>query len=208
MAHKKGVGSSDNGRDSKSKRLGVKLFGGQLAQAGNIIVRQRGTKFHPGENVYMGRDFTLHAAVEGRISFKRQKHDRTFVSVLPLETAAPVARQAAPLTAAAPVATSAPAAKAVTHTLPSGKKIKDNEIKAIEGIGPKIEELLHNAGITSWALLAASTPEALKEILEQGGSKFAMHDPSTWPKQAQLAVNGDWEALEAYQDQLKGGKEE
>ncbi|MFM8361940.1 MAG: 50S ribosomal protein L27, partial [Haliscomenobacter sp.] len=71
MAHKKGVGSSDNGRDSKSKRLGVKLFGGQLAQAGNIIVRQRGTKFHPGENVYMGRDFTLHASIEGRVHFKR-----------------------------------------------------------------------------------------------------------------------------------------
>jgi large subunit ribosomal protein L27 len=64
MAHKKGVGSTDNGRDSKSKRLGVKLFGGQFAKAGNIIVRQRGTKYHPGENVYMGKDFTLHARIE------------------------------------------------------------------------------------------------------------------------------------------------
>jgi large subunit ribosomal protein L27 len=65
MAHKKGVGSTDNGRDSNSKRLGVKLFGGQFARAGNIIVRQRGTKFHPGDNVGMGRDFTLHALVDG-----------------------------------------------------------------------------------------------------------------------------------------------
>lgn len=209
MAHKKGVGSSDNGRDSKSKRLGVKLFGGQLAQAGNIIVRQRGTKFHPGENVYMGRDFTLHASIEGRVHFKRHKQDRTFVSILPLETAGPVVRQAAPVAAAAPVvAAAAPAAKAGTHTLPSGKKLKDNDLKFIEGIGPKIEELLHNAGITTWVQLAASTPEGLKEILEQGGSKFAMHDPATWPKQAQLAADGEWEALEAYQDQLKGGKEE
>jgi len=210
MAHKKGVGSSDNGRDSKSKRLGVKLFGGQLAQAGNIIVRQRGTKFHPGENVYMGRDFTLHAGIEGRVHFKRHKQDRTFVSILPLETAAPVARQAAPVAAAAPVvaAAAAPTSKAGTHTMPSGKKVKDNDLRAIEGIGPKIEELLHNAGITTWAQLAGSTAEALKEVLEQGGSKFAMHDPSTWPKQAQLAADGEWEALETYQDQLKGGKED
>ena len=68
MAHKKGVGSTDNGRDSKSKRLGVKLFGGQSARAGNIIVRQRGTRFHAGDNVGMGRDFTLHALIDGTIT--------------------------------------------------------------------------------------------------------------------------------------------
>ena len=72
MAHKKGVGSTDNGRDSKSKRLGVKLFGGQVARAGNIIVRQRGTKFHAGENVYAGRDFTLHAKVDGLVKFQKK----------------------------------------------------------------------------------------------------------------------------------------
>jgi len=83
MAHKKGVGSSDNGRDSKSKRLGVKLFGGQSAIAGNIIVRQRGTRFHPGQNVGMGKDFTLHALVDGTVSFKKGKQDRTFISILP-----------------------------------------------------------------------------------------------------------------------------
>ena len=69
MAHKKGVGSSDNGRDSKSKRLGVKLFGGQLAIAGNIIIRQRGTKFHPGTNVGIGKDHTLFALVDGQVLF-------------------------------------------------------------------------------------------------------------------------------------------
>jgi large subunit ribosomal protein L27 len=83
MAHKKGVGSTDNGRDSNSKRLGVKLYGGQKAIAGNIIIRQRGTKFHPGTNVGMGKDFTLHALVDGTVSYKKGKKDRTFVSVVP-----------------------------------------------------------------------------------------------------------------------------
>lgn len=83
MAHKKGVGSSDNGRDSKSKRLGVKLFGGQTAVAGNIIIRQRGTKFHPGRNVGVGKDWTLFALEDGVIQFQTRKRDRTFVNVIP-----------------------------------------------------------------------------------------------------------------------------
>jgi large subunit ribosomal protein L27 len=82
MAHKKGVGSSDNGRDSKSKRLGVKLFGGQVATAGNIIIRQRGTKFHPGRNVGIGKDFTLYALTDGTVQFQTKKRDRTFVNIL------------------------------------------------------------------------------------------------------------------------------
>ena len=83
MAHKKGVGSSKNGRESQSKRLGVKLFGGEVAKAGNIIVRQRGTEFHPGENIGMGRDHTLFALVDGTVSFKVGKEDRRYVSVVP-----------------------------------------------------------------------------------------------------------------------------
>lgn len=82
MAHKKGVGSSDNGRDSKSKRLGVKLFGGQTAIAGNIIIRQRGTKFHPGRNVGVGKDFTIYALTDGVVTFQTKKRDRTYVSVV------------------------------------------------------------------------------------------------------------------------------
>ena len=82
MAHKKGVGSSDNGRDSKSKRLGVKLFGGQTAIAGNIIIRQRGTKFHPGRNVGVGKDFTIYALADGVVTFQTKKRDRTYVSVV------------------------------------------------------------------------------------------------------------------------------
>jgi large subunit ribosomal protein L27 len=83
MAHKKGVGSSENGRDSHSKRLGVKLFGGEVARAGNILVRQRGTKFHPGLNVGQGRDFTLFALTDGTVEYKKSRKDRTFVSVMP-----------------------------------------------------------------------------------------------------------------------------
>ncbi len=81
MAHKKGVGSSKNGRESASKRLGVKLFGGQHCKAGNILVRQRGTQHHPGENVGMGKDHTLYALVEGTVVFTRKRNDRSYVSV-------------------------------------------------------------------------------------------------------------------------------
>jgi len=81
MAHKKGVGSSKNGRESESKRLGVKIYGGQAALAGNIIVRQRGTKHHPGVNVGMGKDHTLFALKTGIVNFKKGKNDRSYVSV-------------------------------------------------------------------------------------------------------------------------------
>ncbi|HQC07143.1 MAG TPA: 50S ribosomal protein L27, partial [Kaistella chaponensis] len=82
-AHKKGVGSSKNGRESHSKRLGVKIFGGQEAIAGNIIVRQRGTTHHPGENVGMGKDHTLHALVAGKVVFRKKANDRSYVSIEP-----------------------------------------------------------------------------------------------------------------------------
>ena len=81
MAHKKGAGSSRNGRDSESKRLGVKLFGGQAAKAGNIIVRQRGTKHNPGLNVGLGKDHTLFELTDGEVEFKRKKDNKTYVSV-------------------------------------------------------------------------------------------------------------------------------
>ena len=83
MAHKKGVGSSKNGRESHSTRLGVKIFGGQSAIAGNIIVRQRCTQHHPGENVGMGKDHTLHALVDGKVVFTKKANNRSFVSVEP-----------------------------------------------------------------------------------------------------------------------------
>ena len=83
MAHKKGVGSSKNGRESESKRLGVKLFGGQTAKAGNIIIRQRGTQHHPGDNVGMGKDHTLFALITGEVVFRKKRNNRSYVSVVP-----------------------------------------------------------------------------------------------------------------------------
>ncbi len=246
MAHKKGVGSSDNGRDSKSKRLGVKLFGGQTAKAGNILIRQRGTKFHAGDNVYMGKDFTLHASVDGTVAFKRGRHDRTFVSILPgaadvivaepVKTAPKLAKPAATEKPAAPKevtetgkefiakaaaetekaaetvskpeATVKPAAKPGGKiTLPSGKKISQDDLKVIEGVGPKIEELLHEGGFKTWADLANAPVDQVQAILDAAGPRYRVHDPATWAKQAQLAADGQWAELEDYQGRLQGGRE-
>jgi large subunit ribosomal protein L27 len=248
MAHKKGVGSTDNGRDSKSKRLGVKLFGGQKASAGNIIVRQRGTKFHPGENVYMGRDHTLHAYVDGVVQFKRTYNDRNIVSIVPFaevaETIAPAApvkpakKAAAPAAAAEPVvaetpaaaepavatapvaetetttAASAPEVEAAAAPAPAEKKKattkkepKLNDLKIIEGVGPKIEQLLNEGGINTWEELADAPVERLKEILDAAGPRYQIHDPSTWPAQAKFAANGQWDDLKDYQDMLIGGRD-
>ena len=273
MAHKKGVGSTDNGRDSKSKRLGVKIFGGQSAKAGNVLVRQRGTKFHPGDNVYMGKDFTLHAKVNGKVNFTKKRLNRTFVSIIPdgsvivtkekpqvhsrsveevvapaveeqpiavvteepqvevketvVETATPeveptkaevkevVEESAAPEAVKEeapvqeekkeePVAAKAPAKKEKI-TLPSGKKIVKDDLKVVEGIGPKIEGLLNGAGIFTWNDLANAATEKVQAILEEAGSRYRMHNPSTWAKQAELADTEQWEALEEYQDHLQGG---
>ena len=88
MAHKKGEGSVKNGRDSQSKRLGVKIFGGQAAVAGNIIIRQRGTEYHPGKNVGVGKDFTLFALTDGIVQFKKTRDNRTTVSVIAVEATA------------------------------------------------------------------------------------------------------------------------
>ncbi len=85
MAHKKGMGSSRNGRESESKRLGVKLFGGQFAKAGNIIVRQRGTKHRPGDNVGLGRDHTLFALINGTVKFQKKRNNKSYVSIIPIE---------------------------------------------------------------------------------------------------------------------------
>lgn len=88
MAHKKAGGSSRNGRDSAGRRLGVKKFGGESVIAGNIIVRQRGTKFHPGTNVGMGKDHTLYSKISGKVSFKQKKNRRTYVNIEPVLQAA------------------------------------------------------------------------------------------------------------------------
>lgn len=237
MAHKKGAGSSDNGRDSKSKRLGVKLYGGQRAVAGNVLVRQRGTQFHPGDNVYMGRDHTLHAAIDGVVVFKRSFKDRRFVSILPVqevpvapvkpvkkptnpknETVAtpaekPAKKEAAPVEAVEVAETEvvaeieAPAEKkAAAPKKDKGPKLDD--LKIVEGVGPKIETLLKEGGISTWAELAEASTDRLKEILDAAGPRYQIHDPSTWPAQAKLAAEGKWDELKAYQDELTGGRDQ
>jgi len=115
MAHKKGAGSSRNGRESHSKRLGIKIFGGQPAIAGNIIVRQRGTKHNPGLNVGIGKDHTLFALVHGEVIFKKKADNRSYVSVIPFETVSAVAEDAAPVG-------TAPAVETVAEEAPKAKK--------------------------------------------------------------------------------------
>ena len=88
MAHKKGEGSVKNGRDSQSKRLGVKIYGGQPALNGNILIRQRGTQYHPGKNVGLGSDFTIFALADGIVEFKKGKNNKTTVSIVPAELVA------------------------------------------------------------------------------------------------------------------------
>ena len=88
MAHKKGEGSVKNGRDSQSKRLGVKIYGGQPALNGNILIRQRGTQYHPGKNVGLGSDFTIFALTDGIVEFKKVKNNNTTVSIVPVELVA------------------------------------------------------------------------------------------------------------------------
>ncbi len=278
MAHKKGAGSTDNGRDSHSKRLGVKMFGGERAIAGNILIRQRGTKYHPGENVYMGRDHTLHAGIDGLVTFRRTRKDRNYVSITPYElasnantagqerlafqeTVAPVAKSPAQpievMEESAPVAdveasapmvnddiiaaapeveapvmeeeatfvASAPEAEAaapiveeeivassdpvveerqVSAAQPSPQP---DDLKIVEGIGPKIEQLLKDGGIHTWTDLAATPVDRLHEILDAAGQRYQIHDPSTWPAQSKFAAAGHWEELKEYQEMLTSGRD-
>ena len=196
MAHKKGAGSSDNGRDSNPQYLGVKMYGGQTAIAGNILVRQRGTKFHPGVNVYMGKDHTLHAAVAGIVTYKKGKNDKRIVYIAPKAEVALAPADAKIEVAAAAVAAPVAAAKAV----------KGDDLKKIEGIGPKIEELFHAAGITTFAQLSETATERMEAILSEAGPRFSTHNPGTWAQQAALAAAGKWDELKAWQDELDGGK--
>ncbi|MEL7162603.1 MAG: 50S ribosomal protein L27 [Bacteroidota bacterium] len=230
MAHKKGVGSTDNGRDSNSKRLGVKLFGGQVAKAGNIIIRQRGTKYHPGNNVYMGKDFTIHAKVDGTVSFRKSHRNRMYVSIDPAGTTAtapapapapkkveqvtpPVAETRTPdvnatpksLVADVPAAKPAPKKASAKIELPNGKKIKQDDLKVVEGIGPKIEGLLHDIDIKTWRELADAPVEKVQEMLDAAGPRYRIHNPATWSQQAGLAADAKWEELVKLQDELDGG---
>ena len=241
MAHKKGVGSSENGRDSKSKRLGVKLFGGQVAKQGSIIIRQRGSKFHLGENVYMGKDWTIHAKVPGQVKYTKGRRKRVFVNIIPFgeveerldikpapvkeEVTVPVAKsvkaapapevveepkvEETPVAAAAPEVVEEPkveeAPKAAAPAPEKAASAKD-DLRKVEGIGPKIASLLNDAGIFTFAELAATEASKVKEILVAAGSRYGFHDPTTWPEQAKMAAEGRWDELKKWQDESDGGK--
>ena len=255
MAHKKGAGSSDNGRDSNPQYLGVKMYGGQTAIPGNILVRQRGTKFHAGVGVYMGKDHTLHAGITGVVTYKKGKDDKRIVYIaapkaeVALSTAAakievaavaavPVKAKAAKVVVEAPVAVEAVAA-AVEETpvvieavvavetpvvieavvavetpvvveavaaVETPVAVEADDLKKIEGIGPKIEELFHAAGIMTFTQLSETSVETMEAILTEAGPRFSTHNPGTWAQQAGLAAAGKWDELKAWQDELDGGK--
>ena len=122
MAHKKGAGSSRNGRESHSKRLGIKIFGGQNAIAGNILVRQRGTKHHPDKGVGIGKDHTLFALVDGTVIFKKKQDNKSYVSILPTPVLSEVAEPVAPVLKAAKA--EAPIAEETAKKAPAKKAAK------------------------------------------------------------------------------------
>lgn len=227
MAHKKGAGSSKNGRESHSKRLGVKIFGGQRAIAGNIIVRQRGTQHHPDVNVGMGKDHTLFALIDGKVVFRKKANNKSFVSVLPFEEEAvavaepkakvaakaekPAAKKAKPAQTEAKEATAATEAKDEEKKEKAAPKkaakAKADDLTLIEGVGPKIAEVLAGAGLADFAGVAAKSAEELKAILVAAGDQFNTAVTDTWPEQAKLAADGKFDELKKWQDELDGGKE-
>ena len=182
MAHKKGQGSVKNGRDSRSKRLGVKKFGSQAVISGNIIIRQRGTKVHPGLGVGIGRDHTLFALIDGRVFFDREGRR---VNVVTQELAV-AEKKAAPASIS--------------------KKVANDDLQIVEGIGPKIKSILHEGGITTWAKLADASVESIQALLNAAGPAYAIHNPSTWPQQSAMARDGKFAELRAWQAELDGGK--
>ena len=202
MAHKKGAGSSKNGRESESKRLGVKIYGGQFAKAGNILIRQRGTKHYPGENVGMGKDHTLFALIEGTVVFKKKRKNRSYVSVEPIVDVEVAVAEAPEVEVAVveekTVVAEVPevvekvveevkeeAPKAKTKKAPAKKAVvKADDLKKLEGVGPKLAEILNAAGITTYAELAGTSIEKFKEILAEAGSRYASKDPAPWIEQA------------------------
>ncbi len=190
MAHKKGVGSSKNGRESESKRLGVKIYGGQFAKAGNVLVRQCGTKHYPGNNVGIGKDHTLFALIDGTVEFRKRRKNRSFVSVLPhVEVDVAIAdtiiggdMPESDIMPSDRESIVAEVEKSVTES--NVEEDGGDDLKKIAGIGPKIAELLNEAGIVTFKDLAAASADKLKDILSGAGSRYASKDPAPWIDQA------------------------
>ncbi|MCB0771053.1 MAG: DUF4332 domain-containing protein [Flavobacteriales bacterium] len=133
---------------------------------------------------------------DGIVSYQKKRGDRSVVNVMPANGDAAVLVKAKK---------AAPKAEVLSST-GEVKAAKGDDLRKVEGIGPKIAELFNAAGINTFAELAATSADRLKEILTEGGSAFASHDPGTWPKQAELAAAGKWDELKAWQDELNGGK--
>ncbi|MDX1912698.1 MAG: 50S ribosomal protein L27, partial [Saprospiraceae bacterium] len=183
------------------------------------------------------RDHTLHAAIDGLVVYKRSQKDRRYVSVIPFQDVpetpvkpvkdikpkgpskldpapAPAEKPAKKAAAEAPVAEApaavaeAPAAETKKAAAPKKEKgPKLDDLKIIEGVGPKIETLLKEGGINTWAELAEAPVDRLKEILDAAGPRYQIHDPSTWPAQAKFAAEGKWDELKEYQEVLTGGRD-
>lgn len=180
MAHKKGQGSSRNGRESASKRLGVKLFGGQTAIPGNIIVRQRGTKFHPGLGVGIGKDHTIFAKEAGIVTFSRSKGNKKYISVLPLneEEVLQVVQEVETKTKKVSKAETKETEVKVAAPKKAKAEKKGDDLKKINGVGPAFEKRLNAMGIYTYADMAALTIEACAKLEEESGD--AMTSPEQW----------------------------
>ena len=200
MAHKKGVGSSKNGRESESKRLGVKIYGGQFAKAGNILIRQRGTTHNPGVNVGMGKDHTLFALVDGTVVFRKKKNNRSYVSVEPVVEVDVAVAEPVEVISEAPVAEK-PVKKSeaktevktedkeeAPKTAPKKEDEKADDLTKLTGVGPKLAEILAEGGFSTYAAMAATSVEAIRKVLEEAGSRYASKDPAPWIEEAKGLV--------------------
>ena len=193
MAHKKGQGSSKNGRESHSKRLGVKKFGGEFVLAGNILVRQRGTQFHPGLGVGLGKDHTLFAKRHGVVEFETKRNNRKYIHVQPIaeleEAMENAVKAAQEEVVEAPKAAKkeaketkkaepkAEAPKAAKKEAP--KADASDDLTALAGVGPKMADKMNAAGITSFAQLAAMTEESIAALEAEKGK---ITTPANWAK--------------------------
>jgi len=218
MAHKKGMGSTRNGRESESKRLGVKIFGGQTARAGNILVRQRGTKFHPGRNVGIGKDHTLFALSEGIVVFRKRQGNRKFVSVVDetiynellsgkdmqqatldakAKNAGGSTRKASGKKAAPKQEVASPEkTEARVEETPKATAAKSeagfDDLKKISGIGPAFEKKLNEAGIKSYKDILDLTEERIEKLAEQiKGVSAEKINNDDWKGQAEKLIKGE-----------------
>lgn len=187
MAHKKGQGSSKNGRESHSKRLGVKKFGGEFVLAGNILVRQRGTQFHPGLGVGLGKDHTLFAKRHGVVEFETKRNNRKYIHVQPIAELEEAMQNAVKAAQEEVVEAPKAAKKEAKETkkaepkaeAPKADTASADDLTALAGVGPKMADKMIAAGITSFAQLAAMTEESIAALEAEKGK---ITTPANWAK--------------------------